>query len=73
MNNDKTTEKLIKSIMVLDENGRVISSELGVEETAKKIGIDKKILLRLLEYDKPCRVNIINDTGRHRCFTLIKW
>ena len=73
MNNDKTTEKLIKSIMVLDENGSVISSELGVEETAKKIGIDKKILLRLLKYDKPCRVNIINDTGRHRCFTLIKW
>ena len=63
MNNDKTKEKRKRKVVVLDKNGNVISSGLGVAETAKNIGIGKPFLTDLLKSHKPYIVNIKNLGG----------
>lgn len=62
MDNDKTKENLLKAIkrpvIVLDRNGRVISSGLGVEETAELIGVSRDTLTSLLKSNHLYRAKI---------------
>lgn len=64
MNNDKTIEKRIgantRAVIVLDRSGNIISKELGVCETAEKIGIGASFLFELLKSDKPYITNVNN-------------
>ena len=63
MNNDKTKENLSRPVIVLDRNGGIISDKLGVEETAKYIGIGKGTLTNLLKSNCPYRANIHKGSG----------
>lgn len=64
MNNNKTRENLSKAlkklVIVLDRNGDIISSGLGVEETAKNIGVSKSTLTNLLKSNYPYRADVCN-------------
>lgn len=64
MNNDKTKENLsktsIRPVIVLNRNGKIISNGLGVEETAKKIGVSISFLTKLLKTNKPYESKVNN-------------
>lgn len=60
MNNDKTIENLSRPVIVLDNNGNILSNGLGVKETAKKIGVCEPVLRDLLKSNKPYRASVRN-------------
>lgn len=71
MNNNKTKEKKIRPVIVLGRNGVILSSGLGVKETAKKINICERILLDLLKSNKPYIASIMTNDDNMNLLRLL--